>query len=100
MGLFDDIKARLVRKEVNAAIAPIDTEQERQAMAEEAKKNGVPPWLATVGAAAAGLIVAAVQDVANGGNLADLLSHPKQLAAAVLAAVLFRIAHSLTPPAK
>lgn len=69
-------------------------------MAEEAKKNGVPPWVANVAAAAAGLIVAAVQDVANGGNLADLLSKPKLLISAIASALLVRLAHSLPQPEK
>lgn len=101
MGREVSLKSWLVRKELNAALAPIDTEQERKAMADEqVKKNGVPPWLANVAAAAAGVIVLAVQDVASGGNFADLISNPKKLIAAVVAAVLFRIGHSLTPPKK
>lgn len=67
-------------------------------MADEAKKGGVPPWLANVAALVGGVLVAAVQDVASGGNLGDLLSNPKGLAAAVVSAALIRFAHSLNPP--
>lgn len=69
-------------------------------MAEEQIKRGVPPWVATLGAAVTGLLVAAVQDVANGGNFGELISQPKKLITAIVAAVLLRVAHGLTPPAK
>jgi len=97
VGLFGDIKAAYIRKQLKALPNP----EEIETMADEqVKKNGVPPWLANVAAAAAGVIVLAVQDVASGGNFSDLISNPKKLVAAVVAAVLFRIGHSLTPPAK
>ena len=92
----DDIKAAYIRKQLKNLPNP----QEIETMADEATKNGVPPWFATIAATAAGLIVAAVQDVANGGSLSDLLTHPKLLAGAVLSAFLIRVAHSLTPPTK
>ena len=68
-------------------------------MADEQIKKGVPPWLATVGASVVGLLVVAIQDVVNGGNFADLVANPKKLVTALIAALLIRVAHGLTPPA-
>lgn len=70
-------------------------------MADEvAKAKGAPPWVANIAAAAGGILVAAIQDVASGGNLIGLLGNPKALVAAVASAVLIRIAHSFNPPKK
>lgn len=92
-------KAALLRRDINRAIAPIDTVEERTQMADEQIKKGVPPWLATVGASVVGLLVVAIQDVVNGGNFADLVANPKKLVTALIAALLIRVAHGLTPPA-
>lgn len=100
MNPLKKIKAAFIRRDINRALEPIDTEEERNQMADEQVKKGVPPWLATVGAAAVGFLVAAVQDVANGGNFADLVANPKKLVTALVAAILIRVAHGLTPPAK
>lgn len=69
-------------------------------MADEVvKAKGAPPWVANLAAAVGGILVAAVQDVASGGNLVGLLGNPKALVAAIASAVLIRIAHSLEKPA-
>lgn len=70
-------------------------------MADEVvKAKGAPPWVANVVAVVGGVLVAAVQDVASGGNLVGLLGNPKALVAALASAVLIRIAHSFNPPEK
>ena len=96
MGLISKAKAAVARH----YIRKLPTALEITNMADEAKKSGVPSWVATVAALLGGAFVAAVQDIASGGNLGDLLSNPKALAAAVVSAVLIRVAHSLNPPKK
>lgn len=96
MGLLSKGKAAIARH----YIKDLPDSKEIQTMADEAKKSGVPPWAANVAALVGGFLVAAVQDVASGGNFGELLSNPKALAAAVVSAILIRVAHSLNPPKK
>lgn len=100
MGLFGGIKAILVRREINAAIAPFDTEEERQAMEDEQVKKGMSPMAAHALSAGVGLLYLAIQDVMTGGRFKDLLEDPKALGLAILAALLFRLAHAFQPPTK
>lgn len=96
MGLIDRAKAAYFKREAKK----LPSQKEIEIMAEEAKKSGVPPWVANVLSLVGGVIVAAVQDVAAGGNLVSLVGNPKALVAAVVSAVLIRFAHSLNPPKK
>ena len=96
MGLKSWLKARVLRNRVKH----LPTQREIDRMTEEAQKKGVPSILANLLAALGGALVAAVQDIAAGGDLSTLLSNPKALAAALASALLIRLAHGLKPPAK
>ncbi len=96
MGLISKAKAAIAKH----YIKKLPSSKELDIMADEAKKKGVPPWLANALALCGGVLVAAIQDVSTGGDLSNLISNPKALGAAIASAVLIRLAHSLTPPKK